>query len=392
MIKQAVILAAGEGQRLRPFTVSKPKAMLAVAGRPMLSYVIEALVKNGIYNIVLVVGYHKEQVLDWLSLSELSLVKITCVTQNNQLGSAHALAQVEPFVNDDFLVLPGDKLIEASTIARFVNTNPQSVMAKRVDNPRRYGVLTTEKGILKGITEKPKDPTSNIINTSIYAFNKKVFEFIRPELDIPDVLNKMISKGVAIYAHETEGVWLDAVYPWDILILNGVVLQRLNASLGGQVEALVAIKGQVSIGKGTIIRSNSYLAGPLIIGENCDIGPNVCLMAATSIGDNVAISPFTEITNSVIGHDVTIGSGCMVQDSVIDQGCNIKGHLTACSGNAEVEIGDERHRVTVGAMLGEGCTLDYGVVAQPGVILGNHSQVQAMKLIMGRLPDRSLVL
>ncbi|RJQ39117.1 MAG: glucose-1-phosphate thymidylyltransferase [Dehalococcoidia bacterium] len=391
-MKQAVILAAGEGQRLRPFTVSKPKAMLAIAGRPMLSYVIEALAKNGIHQIILVVGYRKEQVLDWLSLSEPSGVEITCVTQANQLGSAHALAQVEPFVNDDFLVLPGDKLIEAATIAMFINDGPQAVMAKRVDNPGRYGVLTTEKGILKAITEKPKDPPSNIINTSVYAFSKKVFEFIGPELDIPDVLNKMISEGVVISTCETEGVWLDAVYPWDILSLNSVVLQRLGTSLGGQVEALVAIKGPVSIGKGTIIRSNSYLAGPLVIGENCDIGPNVCLAAATSIGNNVAISPFSEITNSVIGHDVTIGSGCLVQDSVIDQGCNIRGHLIACSGNAEVDIGDERHRVTVGAMLGEGCTLDYGVVAEPGVILGNHSQIQAMRLLKGRLPDRSLVL
>ena len=392
MIKQAVILAAGEGQRLRPFTVNKPKAMLSIAGRPILSYVIEALAQNGIHNVVLVLGYHKEQVLDWLSLSEPPGVEITCVTQANQLGSAHALAQVESYVDDSFVMLPGDKLIEASTIAKFISVSPQAVMTKRVDNPGRYGVLTIEKGMLKSITEKPRDPPSNIINTSVYAFNKKVFDFIRPELDIPDVLNKMVSKGVAISTQETEGIWLDVVYPWDILNLNGVVLHRLNASLGGQIEALVAIKGQVSIGKGTIIRSNSYLAGPLTIGENCDIGPNVCLMAFTSIGDNVSISPFTEITNSVIGDDVIIGSGCMIQDSVIDQGCNINGHLTACRGDAEVEINGEHHRVTVGAMLGEGCTLDNGVVAQPGVIVGNNSQVKAMKLISGRLPDRSLVL
>lgn len=392
MIKQAVILAAGEGQRLRPFTVSRPKAMLSIAGRPILSYVIEALVKNGIHNIVLVVGYRKEEVLDWLSTNELPGVEITFVTQANQLGSANALAQTEPFVGDNFLVLPGDKLIEASTIAKFVNTSPQAVLAKSVDYPARYGVLTIEKNLLKGITEKPREPSSNIVNTSVYAFSKKVFEFIGQELDIPDVLNKMISSGITIATDETEGVWLDVVYPWDILNLSGIVLRRLGASLGGQVEAMVAVKGQVSIGKGTIIRSNSYLAGPLTIGENCDIGPNVCLTASTSIGDNVSISPFTEITNSIIASDVTIGPGCLVQDSVIDQGCNIKGHLVACSGDAEVEVNGEHHRVTVGAMLGEGCTLDFGIVAEPGTILGNNSQVQAMKIIRGRLPDRSLVL
>jgi glucose-1-phosphate thymidylyltransferase len=390
-MKQAVILAAGEGQRLRPFTVNKPKAMLSIADKPILGYVIDSLAESGIRNIILVVGYRKEQVLDWLSLEEPSGVEITYATQGNQLGTAHALAQARPFVDDDFLVLPGDKLIEAATIAKFVNVTPQAIMAKRVDNPGRYGVLSIEKGLLKSLSEKPKEPPSNLINTSVYAFNKEIFEFIGPELDIPDVLNKMTSQGIPIHAYETEGAWLDVVYPWDILNLNGVVLRRMQPSLGGLVEAFVNIKGQVAIGKGTVIHSNSYLAGPVIIGQNCEIGPNVCLLPATSIGDNVAISTFTEIKNSVIGSDVTIGSGCIIQDSVIDQACDIKGHLTACGGDSEVSINNEHYRVNIGAMLGESCTLNYGVVAQPGVILGNHSQVQAMKLIKGCLPDKSLV-
>lgn len=391
-MKQAVILAAGEGQRLRPFTVNKPKAMLSIGDKPILSYVIESLAANGIRDIIVVVGYRKEQVLDWLSLEEPPGAEITFATQENQLGTAHALAQARPFVHDDFLVLPGDKLIEATTIARFVNTAPQAVMAKRVDNPGRYGVLTVEKGLLKSLSEKPKEPPSNLINTSVYAFNQEIFEFIEPELDIPDVLNKMTDQGIPINAYETEGAWLDVVYPWDILNLNGVVLRRMPSGRGGLIEAFVNIKGQVAIGKGSVIHSNSYLAGPIIIGENCEIGPNVCLLPATSIGDNVTISAFTEIKNSVIGNDVTIGPGGTVQDSVIDQACVIKGHLTACSGDAEVTINGEHHRVNIGAMLGESCTLDYGVVAQPGVILGNYSQVQAMKLIKGRLPDKSLVL
>jgi len=88
---------------------------------------------------------------------------------------------------------------------------------------------------------------------------------------------------------------------------------------------------------------------------------------------------------------VSIGSGSIIQDSIIDKGCIIKGHFTACSGEAEVKVDDEHHRVNIGAMLGEGCNLGNAVVAQPGVILGNYSQVQALKLIGGRLPDRSLV-
>ena len=95
--------------------------------------------------------------------------------------------------------------------------------------------------------------------------------------------------------------------------------------------------------------------------------------------------------NSVIGSDVTIGAGSIIQDSVIDQGSVIAGHFTAAAGEAEVRINDEHHSLKVGAMLGEGCNIGSGVVAQPGVILGSHSRVKALRLISGRLPDRSLV-
>ena len=93
-MKQAVVLAAGEGQRLRPFTATKPKVMLPIAGKPILSYVVESLAQNGIRNIVLVVGYGKEQVFDFMGSGEQFGVDITYVTQERQLGTAHALAQV----------------------------------------------------------------------------------------------------------------------------------------------------------------------------------------------------------------------------------------------------------------------------------------------------------
>jgi glucose-1-phosphate thymidylyltransferase len=390
-MKQAVILAAGEGQRLRPFTTTKPKAMLSVAGRPILSYVVEALAQNGIRDIVLIVGYGKEQVFDYFGSGKQLGVSINYMIQERQLGTAHALSRAKTATEDKFLVLPGDNLIEASTIARFVTAEPEAILVKRVDNPLRYGVVGIENGTVKEIVEKPREAKSNIVNTGIYAFTRAVFDFIEPELDIPSVLNNMIVQGKPIVAKETEGTWLDVVYPWDILSLNEAVLRDIKARLAGTVETGVFIKGPVVLGKGTVIRSNSYLAGPMVIGDNCDIGPHVCLLPATSIGDNVVVSPFSEIKNSVIGNDVSIGSGCVIQDSVIDKGCAVRGHFTACSGEAEIKINDEYYKVNVGAMIGEGCGLDNCVVAHPGVIVGNFSQVQALKVIRGRLPDRSLV-
>ncbi len=390
-MKQAVILAAGEGQRLRPFTANRPKTMISIAGKPVLHHVVESLVQNGIRNIVLVVGYKKEQIFDYMGSGEQWGIDITYVTQERQLGTAHALAQAKTAVEDEFLVLPGDNLIEADTIAHFVAIKPEAMLVKRVDNPTGYGVVTIENDVVKDIIEKPKEAKSNVINTGIYAFNKKIFGFIEPELDIPNALNNMIAQGKYLSAHETDGTWLDIVYPWDILSLNDIVLRQIQASAGGTIETGVSLKGIVVTGKDTVIRSNSYIIGPVVIGDGCDIGPSVCILPATSIGDNVVISPFSEIKNSVIGNDVGIGPGCIIQDSVIDKSCVIKGRFTAGTGQAEVKVDGEHHSVNVGAMLGEGCSIDNSVVAQPGVIVGNYSQVQALKVINGRLPDRSLV-
>jgi glucose-1-phosphate thymidylyltransferase len=365
--------------------------MLPIAGRPILTYVVESLARNGIRKIVLVVGYRREQVFDYLGSGEQFGVEITYINQERQLGTAHALAQAKEVVAGEFLVLPGDNLIEPDTIARFVNVRPPAVLAKRVDNPLRYGVVITEGDQVRNIVEKPQEARSNLINTGIYAFTTAIFGFIEDRLDIPDVINDMLSRGQSITATETTGTWLDVVYPWDILSLNSAILRQFKARSGGTIETGVSLKGPVLVGKDTVIRSNSYIVGPVVIGNNCDIGPNVCILPATSIGDNVAISPFSEVKGSVISNDVNIGPGCIIEDSVIDNGCVIRGHVIAGSGEADIEINEEHHRVNIGAMLGESCNLGNGVVIQPGTIVGNYCRVQAFKMISGKLPDKALV-
>jgi glucose-1-phosphate thymidylyltransferase len=390
-MKQAVILAAGEGQRLRPFTVNKPKVMLSIADKPILQYVVEALAQNGIRDIVIVAGYRREQIFDYLGTGEQLGVNIVYQVQEKQLGTAHALAQAKDVIGKEFLVLPGDNLIQADTIAQFVNMNPNAVLVKEVEDTSRYGVVSIENGAVKNIIEKPEGAGGDIVNTGIYFFNREIFDFIDVELNIPDVLNTMLAQDHTINALETNHTWLDVVYPWDILGLNDAVLRQIQPNLGGTIEAGASVKGTISIGQDTVIRANSYIVGPVVIGTNCEIGPNVYIQPATSIGDNVVISPFSEIKNSVIGNDVSIGSGSAIQDSVIDEGCAIKGHFTAYCDEAEVRVDDEYHRVNSGTMIGVGCNVGNNVIAQPGTIIGNHSQIQAMKLLSGRLPDKSVV-
>jgi len=390
-MKQAVILAAGEGQRLRPFTVTRPKAMISIADKPILQYIIESLAQVGIRHIVLVVGYRKEQVFDYFGSGEKLGVNISYVTQAQQLGTAHALKQVKDIVKDEFLVLPGDNLIEASTIAEFTEIKPSAVLVKRVSDPVRYGVVNIQRGKVTGIVEKPKEAGSNLVNTGIYAFSKEVFDYIENELDIPDVLNNMLKEGNSLKAVETGGTWLDVVYPWDVINLNNAILQNIEVGLGGTIEDGVVIKGKVIVEEGTVIRAGSCIYGPVVIGKGCDIGPHVCVMPSTSIGDNVVLASFTQIKNSVIGDDVNIGPGCFISDSVIDNGCVIKGRFTALGGPSEIVVNAEHPSINIGVIMGEDCKIESSVTARPGVIVGNHCQVQHMKLISTCLPDNSLV-
>jgi len=365
--------------------------MLFIAGKPIIQYVIESLAVNGIRDIILVVGYYKEKIFDYLEQGAQFGVNIRYIHQIRQLGTANALSQAREITGEEFLVLPGNKIIAPETISQFLGAPAPAVLIKKVNNPERYGVVSLEDGKLLKIVEKPSRPESDYINAGIYLFRKNIFQYIDPELDIPDAINKMIARGESVHTVTTDQTWLDIVYPWDILRLNPTVLTNISRRQSGTIEAGVLVKDAVSIGENTVIRGNSYIAGPVIIGRGCEIGPNVCILPATSIGNNVTISPFTEIRNSVIGDDVFLGSGSFIEDSVLDAGCVIGPHFCAVSAETEIKIEAEHHTTKVGAMLGQGCQVGSGVTARAGTILGNFTQVKPLKLIEGRTPDRSML-
>ena len=390
-VEQAIILAAGEGQRLKPFTASKPKVMIPIANKPILQYVVEALALRGIRNIVIVVGYKKEQVLDFFGSGEQFDVQIQYVVQGQQLGTAHALKQAQDLAQDKFLVLSGDNIVDHDAIASVVNAPPNTILAKQHENATKYGVIIANDGVVEQIVEKPKEAVSQLVNTGIYVFTREIFDFIDHEIEIPSVLQNMIAQGYEIRAQETEGTWLDVVYPWDILKLNNIAVDKVPACIGGTIEKGVTLKPPVSIGQDSIIRGSSYIVGPVIIGENCEIGPGVCILPATTIGDNASVLPFTEIRNCVIGDSVEIGTGSIIHDSIIDTGCTIGGHFVARSGQTEIKVEGEYHQAEMGAMIGEHSTIGDMVIVEPGVAIGTHSRIKGLKVLNEDIPDRSLV-
>jgi UDP-N-acetylglucosamine diphosphorylase/glucosamine-1-phosphate N-acetyltransferase len=390
-IEQAVILAAGEGQRLRPFTTSKPKVMIPIANKPILQYVVEAVARNGIRSIVMVVGYRSDQVMDYFGVGEDFGVSISYVEQKQQLGTAHALKQAQKGVAGKFLALSGDNIIDPDTVSQVHEAKPNTILVKDQQNVSKYGVIEASDGLVTSIVEKPKESISRLVNTGIYVFGGDIFDSIGQETDLTAVIRNMIDAGTEVSAREATGAWLDVVYPWDMLRLNDLALAHTSPVAAGTIEKGVSLKGAVSIGRSTIVRSGSYIVGPVTIGENCEIGPSVCILPSSSVGDNVCISPFTTVKNSMIADGVEIGPGSIVQDSIIDRGCHTGGLLATQSGPTEIKVEDEYHPVHIGAMLGENCSIGSNVVTAPGIIIGNRAQVRSLKVVERSVPDESLV-
>ena len=137
---KAVILAAGEGRRLRPFTETLPKVMLPVANKPILEYVVDAVKKSGITDIIIVVGYKKEVIMEYFK--NYKGAKITYVEQNKQLGTAHALLQAKKLIKNPFIILSGDNIIDKKSISNLIkDTAKYSILIKENPQPSKYGVV-----------------------------------------------------------------------------------------------------------------------------------------------------------------------------------------------------------------------------------------------------------
>jgi len=385
---QAVVLAAGEGQRLRPFTANKPKVMIEVANKPILEYVIEALKSAGIHDIILVVGYKRSRIADYFGSGEKWGVKIKYAVQEQQLGTAHALKQAEKFVeSDEFIVVSGDNIFDSKTVEML--KEPWMLAFKKSDEPTKYGVIVMKSGVIEEILEKPKEVVSNLVNIGVYKFGKDIFKEIDGELDLISVINRMIKDGYTFKCVEAQ-LWMDIVYPWDILKVNNLVMNFTGKMIGGRVENAKII-GNVIVGSGSVIEAGAVIEGPVIIGNNCRIGANSVIRGSTSIGDGCTIGALSYIENSVIGDNVLIGSGACIVDSVIDRGCRIDPKFTAISDVAEIRVGDGVNTVKAGTFVGEMCKIGSNVVAEPGAIVGNRVKVLPLKTIRGNIPDDSLI-
>jgi len=403
---KAVILAAGEGKRMRPLTYERPKVMLPVAGKPLVEHLLREVKEAGINEFIFVVGYHDETIRDYFGVGERWDVDIQYVTQKTQLGTADALRKAEALVEgtDDFLMLNGDTIVSAEDIKRVSCAASSSEIALgviKVKNPEDYGVIEIEGERITKIHEKMKEQPSYLINAGIYLLDENIFTALsktakskKGEFELPDSLQLLIESGNNIFWKKIEH-WIDVIYPWDLLAANELLIEKIRTVNRGKLEDNVWIKGRVSIGEGTSIKSGSYIEGPVFIGENCVIGPNSYIRANTSIGDKCLIGNAVEITNSIIMYDTKILPHNYIDDSVIGCRCNLGAGTKIANlrfDNAPVKAkGLDTGRRKLGAIISDGVKTGINACIDAGTVIGNNTVIGPGAFASGYIKENSRI-
>jgi glucose-1-phosphate thymidylyltransferase len=310
---KAVILAAGKATRLRPVTLTMPKALVPVANKSLIEYAIDVLKSAGLRDIGLVVNELESPIPQTLGDGSALGVNLEYIVQEEQLGLAHAVGLCRDFVGDEpFCVFLGDNIFQDKMerlFGGFVESNAEAAIALgEVSDPSRYGIAELDNGHIKRVVEKPKEPQSNLAIAGVYLFRRSIFDAIskikpswRNELEITDAIQQLVNDGCKVSSYILKGWWIDAGKPDAIVLANQLVLEELPYTPAPENKNQIIGKSEVShrvlVGENSQI-IDSVIRGPVIIGSNT-IVRNSYVGPYTSLGDNVLVEG-SEIEASIV--------------------------------------------------------------------------------------------
>ncbi|WP_435196410.1 sugar phosphate nucleotidyltransferase [Natronomonas sp. EA1] len=388
-----VVLAAGEGTRLRPLTRNRPKPMLPAANRPILEYVLDTLVAAGIEELVLVVGYRKERVQEHFGHAYRG-VPITYAVQEKQLGSGHALLQAREAVDGPMLVVNGDRIVAEGIVAdvreTFERTGEAALAVLDHDAAHRYGAVTLEGDHVTEIIEKPSEGSHRLINAGIYAFDESVFDAIEQApaaegaFPLPSAIEYLIDEDGPIHAVRTDGMWVDATYPWDLL----TVARRVLAE--GWVEE--PGEGDVYVHDSARVHPDATLAGPVAVGPDSEVGAGAVVGPNVALGRNVTVEANATVVDSVVDSDTRVGAGATLVDTVTGQGVTVGPGAVVPGGPADVRIGTEVFEgPRLGGVFADRVTLGGGATVAPGALVGTEATIATGAHVAGNVDDEAEV-
>jgi bifunctional UDP-N-acetylglucosamine pyrophosphorylase/glucosamine-1-phosphate N-acetyltransferase len=372
---QAVVLAAGEGTRMRPLTETVPKPMLPVADRPLCAHAAAAAVAAGATELVVVVGYRADAVRGFFG-DEYRGVPVSIAVQERQRGTADAVRAARPHLDGRFVVLNGDNLYQPADVEALFEAAP-AIAAIEVDEPGNYGVLSTTSAgdRVTEIVEKPDDPPSDLANAGAYAFPESALDDLdvgeseRGEYELTDVVARTIE--TTDVTPVTLSRWLDVGRPWELLAANEWKIDDLERRIDGDVAAGAELRGSVVVETGAKIDSGVVVEGPAIVRSGAEVGPNAYLRGATLVGEDCHVGHGVEIKNSVLMDGADVPHLSYVGDSLLGPGVNLGAGTQVANlrhDGADVRQTVKGDRVTTGRRK-------YGVVVGPDAKTGINTSL-----------------
>jgi glucose-1-phosphate thymidylyltransferase len=308
---KAVIPVAGIGKRLRPHTHTSPKALITVAGKPILGHIVDSLIGMGVTELIPIVGYKGDQIREYLSQSY--DLPIEFVHQEEQSGIAHAVDLTRRYADgSELIIILGDTIIDTD-FKKIPKAGDYVLGVREVDDPRRFGICEVEGGVITSIVEKPDDPKGNLAIVGLYYFRdsaplyKACREIIdrdirtKGEYQITDALSLMIDSGIDFVPYEIDG-WYDCGKVETLLETNRILLEGIENGVHGINSVVIP---PCHIDPGSVI-------------ENSVVGPYVSVAADCTIRDSVVknsiLNTGSSLSNVVLDASV-IGSGAVVTRS-----------------------------------------------------------------------------
>lgn len=420
---QAAILAAGESSRFWPFSEKTQggghKSLFKIAGRPIVRYTVDGLLKHGIKDIILVHAPGMRGSFEKALAG--AKTKITYVTQPQPLGTGDALKRAKEFIKNDFVLLNAAHIHSEKMIALLKKARTGKkfgILTTETESPERYAVVTlgkSDKKKIVGIAEKPEKPETNIKTVGVYLLPLEFVRYLDEETGeyaLVEALHGFVKEN-DVREVRVEKETSSIKYAFDVLGAMDEIFsaQKRVVSKKAKIAKSAAIKGDVYVGDGTEILENTVIKGPAWIGKNCVIGNNAVIRPNTIIEDNVKIGAGTEIKHSCIGEGAHIHSG-YIGDSVIGENCRLAaGFITGnrridrenikftlpnfAKQNLGWQAGQNKivdsGKTYLGCVMGANTKTGVYATTMPGTIIGSNCVIGSNTEVKGTIPSGSLV-
>jgi mannose-1-phosphate guanylyltransferase / phosphomannomutase len=346
---KAVVMAGGEGTRLRPLTSNQPKPMVSIVGKPCMEHILELLRRHGLEDVIVTVAFLPQAIRSYFGDGESLGMEIGYSVEESPLGTAGSVRLAAGRLDDTFLVISGDALCDID-LTRLVETHREkqasvTIGLKSVDNPLEFGIVVTdEEGRVERFLEKPSwgQVFSDTINTGIYVLEPEVLKHVptdRPYDFSKELFPLLLEMGRPIYGCVLDGYWQDIGNLDQYRQANFDALdERVSLEIPG-----IRIRGNVWLGEGVDLHDLDVLEGPVYVGNYCRVGRGAQVGPYTVLSTSVTVRERGRVVRSIVDSSTYLGRSASVEGAIVGRGCDLRAHVRVHEG---VAIGDE---VSVGA-------------------------------------------